>query len=197
MASTPAEDASRLHRQHDEPEPASTDDPARSATADRAGATDRVDATDRAGAADTTGAAGAAGAVDAASDGETRSGTASAPRTEPDRAPSTAEPRHRLEPAPVPAAPVIRPTRISGTWVAVIVAAVVLIFLLIFILQNLTTVTVNFLGFSGSLPLGVAMLFAAIGGAILVALVGTARILQLRRFARRVGMTTRSPRQRS
>jgi uncharacterized integral membrane protein len=90
--------------------------------------------------------------------------------------------------------PSIKRTRVSGTWVAVIVAAIVLIFLLVFILQNLTTVTVQFLGFSGSLPLGVAMLFAAIAGAILVALIGTARILQLRRFARRVGTRGGSPR---
>ena len=96
-----------------------------------------------------------------------------------------------------PGPPTIKRTRISGTWVAVIVAAIVLIFLLVFILQNLTTVTVQFLGFSGSLPLGVAMLFAAIAGAILVALIGTARILQLRRFARRVGTGGRSARQRA
>ena len=83
--------------------------------------------------------------------------------------------------------PKIRRTRISGTWVAVIVAALVLILLLVFVLQNLTTVTVNLLGFSWSIPLGVAMLFAAIAGMILVAMIGTARILQLRRFARRVG----------
>jgi len=88
-------------------------------------------------------------------------------------------------------APKIRPTRISGTWAAVIVAAVVLIFLLIFILQNMTTATVNLLGFSLSMPLGVAMLFAAIAGAILVALVGTARILQLRRYAKRLGTVDR------
>jgi uncharacterized integral membrane protein len=173
MASTPAEDASRLHRSHDEPEPAPTDDPAGSTTTEPAGP------------------------AHAAADGEPSSTTATEQLghggAAPDRAPATAEPRHRLEPS----APVIRPTRTGGIWVSVIVAAVVLIFLLIFILQNLTTVTVNLLGFSGSLPLGVAMLFAAIAGAILVAMVGTARILQLRRFARRVGTTRRSPRQRS
>jgi uncharacterized integral membrane protein len=68
--------------------------------------------------------------------------------------------------------------------VAVIVALVVLIFLLIFVLQNLAGATVYFLGMSGTLPLGVALLFAAAGGAALVALVGAARILQLRRFAK-------------
>lgn len=83
-------------------------------------------------------------------------------------------------------ASVIQPSRISGTWVAVIVATIVLIFLLVFILQNLTSATVSFLGFSGTLPLGVAMLFGAIAGALLVALVGAARILQLRRRVRRI-----------
>jgi len=97
--------------------------------------------------------------------------------------------RAELPHAPLPpeVSPPIGRTRISGTWIAVIVAAIVLIFLLVFILQNLTTVTVQFLGFAGSLPLGVAMLFAAIAGAILIALVGTARILQLRRYAKKLG----------
>jgi uncharacterized integral membrane protein len=84
-----------------------------------------------------------------------------------------------------PAEVVIRPTRISGTWIAVVVAAIVLIFLLIFILQNLSSVTVTILGLQASFPLGIALLFAAIAGALLVALVGTARILQLRRRVRR------------
>jgi len=78
-----------------------------------------------------------------------------------------------------------RPTRISGTWVAVIVAIFVLIFLLVFILQNLSDVTIHFLGAAGTLPLGVALLFASIAGALLVALVGAARIMQLRRQAKR------------
>lgn len=73
------------------------------------------------------------------------------------------------------------PTRLSATWVAVVVAVVLLIFLLVFILQNLSNATVHFLGLSGTLPLGVAMLLSAIAGALLVALVGSARILQLRR----------------
>ncbi|MEU4804752.1 lipopolysaccharide assembly protein LapA domain-containing protein [Actinosynnema sp. NPDC023587] len=82
-----------------------------------------------------------------------------------------------------------RPTRISGTWVAVLASIVVLIFLLIFILQNLTDATIHFLGIASTLPLGVALLFSAIGGAVTVALVGAARILQLRRQAKRGGLT--------
>jgi uncharacterized integral membrane protein len=78
-----------------------------------------------------------------------------------------------------------RPTRISGTWVAVIAGLVVLVVLLVFILQNLDPATVHFFGAEGSLPLAIAMLFSAIGGAALVGLIGGARILQLRKQARR------------
>ncbi|MDX8033240.1 lipopolysaccharide assembly protein LapA domain-containing protein [Lentzea sp. BCCO 10_0856] len=96
---------------------------------------------------------------------------------------------------PIPTAPTppaaaapkkLRPTRISGTWIAVLVAIVVLIFLLVFILQNGGNATIHFLWGEFSLPLGVALLFGAIGGALLVAVVGAARILQLRRQAKRV-----------
>lgn len=76
-------------------------------------------------------------------------------------------------------------TRVSGTWVALIVGLLVLIFLLIFIVQNLATATVYFLGATGTLPLAVAMLLAAVAGGLVVALVGGARIYQLRREARR------------
>ncbi len=82
------------------------------------------------------------------------------------------------------AVPKLKRTRVSGTWIAVIVALVVLVFLLIFILQNLDTATVHFLGMSGSMPLAVAMLFSVIAGGALVALVGGARILQLRKQAK-------------
>jgi uncharacterized integral membrane protein len=88
-------------------------------------------------------------------------------------------------PAPGPGVSPIKRSRISGTWIAIIVAAILMIFLLIFILANLTTVTVSFLGMDGNLPLGVALLFAAIGGALLVALVGGARILQIRHRVRK------------
>ena len=75
-------------------------------------------------------------------------------------------------------------TRASMAWATAIVALVLLVFLLIFILQNMESARVDFLGFSGSLPLAVAMLFSAIGGAGLVALLGVARMIQLRKAAR-------------
>ncbi|ANN14810.1 hypothetical protein SD37_03510 [Amycolatopsis orientalis] len=83
------------------------------------------------------------------------------------------------------AVPKLKRTRVSGTWIAVIVALVVLVFLLVFILQNQDTATVHFLGMSGSMPLAVAMLFSVIAGGAVVALVGGARILQLRKQAKK------------
>lgn len=88
--------------------------------------------------------------------------------------------------APAAAPKKLRPTRISGTWIAVLTAIVVLIFLLVFILQNGGNATIHFLWGEFNLPLGVALLFGAIGGALLVAVVGAARILQLRRQAKRL-----------
>jgi lipopolysaccharide assembly protein A len=79
----------------------------------------------------------------------------------------------------------LKRTRISGTWTAVACFAVVLLLLLIFILQNSRTVDVSYFGAHGHLPLGVALLLAAVAGVLLIALPGGARILQLRATARR------------
>jgi uncharacterized integral membrane protein len=79
----------------------------------------------------------------------------------------------------------LRRTRLSGTWVAMFFFAVVLLLLLIFILQNSHTVDVSYLGAHGHMPLGVAMLLAAVCGVLLIALPGSARIMQLRATARR------------
>jgi lipopolysaccharide assembly protein A len=79
----------------------------------------------------------------------------------------------------------IQRTRASTAWVAGALFAVVLLFLLIFILQNGHTVAISFFGTSGHLPLGVALLLAAVLGVLLVAIPGTTRILQLRITARR------------
>ena len=79
----------------------------------------------------------------------------------------------------------IKRTRTSGIWMAVGFFAVILLLLLIFILQNGTQVSVSYLGMHGHLPLGVAMLLAAVCGVLLVVLAGAARIGQLRTTARR------------
>jgi lipopolysaccharide assembly protein A len=98
------------------------------------------------------------------------------------------EPRSTPEQAavgPRPAQHKIKRTRISGTWIASTGFAAVLLLLLIFILENSHTVDVSYFGAHGHLPLGVALLLAAVFGVLLVALPGTARIIQLRRTARR------------
>ncbi len=79
----------------------------------------------------------------------------------------------------------IKRTRISGLWVAVAFFAVILLLLLIFILQNGEKVDISYMGAHGHLPLGVALLLAAVCGVLLVVLAGTARISQLRVTARK------------
>jgi len=76
-------------------------------------------------------------------------------------------------------------TRVSSAFVAAVVGVLLLLLLLIFILENTETVTVNFLGAKGHLGLGVALLLSAVGGALIVAILGAARIAQLRRVKRR------------
>lgn len=90
--------------------------------------------------------------------------------------------------APEPTRPSTVPvnrTRVSGLWVGLTLSAVVLLFLLIFILQNNVPTEIRFLGAEGTLPVGVALLFAAALGILLVAIPGCLRILQLRRAARK------------
>jgi uncharacterized integral membrane protein len=117
----------------------------------------------------------------------------------PQAPPRPAAPPEQAQPGPVPpqqaappaAAPPplpqhrIKRTRTGGIWVAVGFFAVILLLLLIFILQNNTDVSVSYLGMHGHLPLGVALLLAAVCGVLLVVLAGTARIGQLRATARR------------
>jgi lipopolysaccharide assembly protein A len=89
----------------------------------------------------------------------------------------------------VPRTP-LRRSRIGQAWVGLIIGALLLVLLLIFILQNDERVRVSFLTVDGRLSLGVALLLAALAGALVVAVPGTARIIQLRRAAR----TPRKPR---
>jgi lipopolysaccharide assembly protein A len=79
----------------------------------------------------------------------------------------------------------IRHTRISGLWFALAFFAVLLLFLLIFILENGQKVDISFLGAHGHLPLGVALLLAAVCGVLLAIAAGVARMAQLRSVARK------------
>lgn len=86
---------------------------------------------------------------------------------------------------PTPHRPATARSRMGGLWVAAVVFAFVLLLLLIFVLQNGQRAEVSFLGAHGHLPMGVALLLAAVFGILLVALPGTARIVQLRMLQRR------------
>jgi uncharacterized integral membrane protein len=75
--------------------------------------------------------------------------------------------------------------KVSALWIGLIAAAVLLIVLLVFIAQNSRRVTVRFLWLDGHMSLAIALLVSAVVGVLLVAVPGTARILQLRRAVRR------------
>ena len=83
-------------------------------------------------------------------------------------------------------------------WTMVGIGVVLLVAILVFILQNGQRVRVRFLMVDGTLPLGVALLFAALLGALLVLVAGAARVLQLRVVAtpspRRPGIVVVNPR---
>jgi uncharacterized integral membrane protein len=106
---------------------------------------------------------------------------------EPATTPIPAQPEGASPPveAVQPAKNPLRTTRISGAWVGLIAAAIVLVLLLIFILQNTQSVSVSYFGASGHLPLGVAMLLAAVAGVLIAVIAGSLRIWQLRRYLRR------------
>jgi lipopolysaccharide assembly protein A len=91
-------------------------------------------------------------------------------------------------PPPTAAAPVrgrrLR-TSISSARTALIVSVLALIVLVIFIIQNADAVKISFLGAQVRVSLAVALLIAAIAGALLMAAAGTARITQLRMVMRR------------
>lgn len=85
----------------------------------------------------------------------------------------------------MPARPTVPRSRAGGLWVAAVAFALILLLLLIFVLENGQRAEVSFFGAHGHLPLGVALLLAAVFGVLLVALPGTARIVQLRMLGHR------------
>lgn len=72
----------------------------------------------------------------------------------------------------------------GNAWFTLVIGAILLIVLLVFVLQNLDQVQVAFLAWEFSMPIGVVILFAAIIGALVMALLAAMRILQLRHRAR-------------
>lgn len=100
------------------------------------------------------------------------------------------------KPAPAPKAgtphkePAIGFTRAAALWSSLVAGFLILIVLLIFITQNTATTDFTFLAWHWSLPLGVAILLAAVVGGLITVAVGTARMLQLRRAAKKQHATS-------
>ncbi|MCH1881959.1 LapA family protein [Agrococcus sp. ARC_14] len=141
----------------------------------------------------------------AASDPATSGTAAYDPATERTSAPgtSTPEPATRDHAAAPPASPSAeeRPRVVvtdpsldqhqrqgvtGGTWIALILGTLILILLLIFILQNNVGAEFSYFGWTFALPLGIAMLFAAIAGVLVTALLGSVRLFKLSRRVRKL-----------
>ena len=104
--------------------------------------------------------------------------------------PAPAEPSAVTPTPPTPSTPsmpesAVKFTRAAALWSALIAGFVILILLLVFIMQNTDSATVHFFGWDWNLPVGVALLLAAVCGGLLTVAAGSARIIQLRRAAKR------------
>jgi lipopolysaccharide assembly protein A len=88
-------------------------------------------------------------------------------------------------PAQPPAQQEAKPPRISRAWVALALFAVVLLLLLVFILENSQSVDISYFGAHGHVPLGVALLLAAVLGILLAVIAWFGRGLRVRTAAHR------------
>lgn len=115
--------------------------------------------------------------------------------------PSNQSPPPKPEPAPkggkapvtTPREPAVAFTRAGALWSSLIAGFLILIVLLIFITQNTAQAPFQFLVWHWSLPLGVAILLAAVVGGLITVAAGTARIVQLRRAAKKHHAAARQP----
>jgi uncharacterized integral membrane protein len=103
------------------------------------------------------------------------------PIEEPEHIPADTKSSGGSQPPP----PSVPFTRTAAAWWALLVGSLTLIVLLIFITQNLNETTIHFLGWHWNTPVGVAFLVAAISGSLITVLTGTARMIQLRRAAKK------------
>lgn len=86
-----------------------------------------------------------------------------------------------------PEKPKVKGSLAASTWIALIIGAILLILLIVFILQNQQSVELNIFAWSGEFPAGIAFLLFAIGGALVMALIGGWRMLELRRQIKHLG----------
>lgn len=108
-----------------------------------------------------------------------------AAQNHPDLTPDTGQADQSNDSSPTPGRPAVPRSRMVGLWVASMLFAFVLLLLLIFVLENGQHAEVSLFGVHGHLSMGLALLLAAIFGVLLVALPGTARIVQLRTLEHR------------
>lgn len=113
----------------------------------------------------------------------------SEPPVSSEQAPSAAAPpvvaEHESSNSPEHKAEEVKFTRAAALWTSLIFGFLILIVLLIFIAQNTEPASFAFLTWRWNLPLGVAILFAAVCGGLITALVSAARMFQLRRAAKK------------
>jgi len=74
----------------------------------------------------------------------------------------------------------VQRTRAGRVWLMLVPSLIFLILLIVFIAENGQHVEVKFFGATGTISLAVALLASAVSGALIVLLIGTVRILQLR-----------------
>lgn len=101
-----------------------------------------------------------------------------APPTQPPVQPPA--PPVSVEPKPEPPQPRMRRTRAGSVWVGLTAGGLFGVALLIFVVQNTESVRLGFLGWHFTLPIGVAILVAAVAGLLVMAVAGSIRIIQLR-----------------
>jgi uncharacterized integral membrane protein len=92
---------------------------------------------------------------------------------------------------PDPTSGEIPRTRAGALWWALFGGAVALVVILVFILQNVRSVSVHFFTVEWRVPLAVDLLLAAVLGALIMFTAGSLRIMQLRRVARRAASRPR------
>lgn len=87
--------------------------------------------------------------------------------------------------------PLVPSTRTGVVWGALGFSMLLLILILLFVLQNLSAASTTFFSIKWTIPLGLDLLLAALLGGLIVFLLGVARMLQLRRLARRYAHSQR------
>jgi uncharacterized integral membrane protein len=109
------------------------------------------------------------------------------PAAVPAPTPAAEPPTATTKPSTKPSTPesAVKFTRAAALWSAMIGGFLILILLLVFILQNTGSASIHLFAWQWNLPVGVAILLAAVCGGLLTVAAGTTRIIQLRRAAKR------------